>query len=407
MRFVRRQLDNGLEIIGEINPAAQSAAVGFFVRTGARDETATISGVSHFLEHMLFKGTETLTTLQVNEAFDRLGAKFNAFTSEENTVYYAAVLPEYLPSVTELWCKLMRPALPQADFDLEKQVILEEIAMYQDMPDFLVFEAGRELFFNGHPCGNSVLGSTESIRQMTRQQMYEYFQNRYAPDNMVVACCGKVDFDAVCSVVEQRCRQWQPQKPARAYPPYQFKPQKRCQTKPRLNRCHMALYTPSVALQDDQWYAAKLLSIIVGDPTGSRYYWSFIEPALADTAMMELASMDRTGCWASYLCCEPAKQAIVQEKLDELFTQLKKQGITEQELQAACNKALSAVVLKSEQPMGRLVSVGFNWLYRKEYISVDQTIQHYRAVRCRDINCLLEQFDLGSYTQYILMPAME
>ncbi|MHC4855030.1 MAG: M16 family metallopeptidase, partial [Planctomycetota bacterium] len=120
MNFEHRQLDNGLTIIGEVNPNAQSTGVGFFVRTGARDETPEINGVSHFLEHMLFKGTDTLSALEVNNAFDRLGAKFNAFTSEENTVYYAAVLPEYLMDVATLWMQLMRPALRDDDFNIEK-----------------------------------------------------------------------------------------------------------------------------------------------------------------------------------------------------------------------------------------------------------------------------------------------
>ena len=109
MEFQNKTSANGLTIIGEVNNSAQSAAVGFFVRTGARDETDAVSGVSHFLEHMLFKGTDKLSAMDVNEAFDKMGAKFNAFTSEENTVYYAAVLPEFLLEITELWTKLMRP----------------------------------------------------------------------------------------------------------------------------------------------------------------------------------------------------------------------------------------------------------------------------------------------------------
>ena len=152
MDFEYFKLDNGLTIIGEINPLAQSAAVGFFVRTGARDETSEVSGVSHFLEHMLFKGTDTLSALEVNMAFDRLGAKFNAFTSEENTVYYAAVLPEYLLDVAGLWMQLMRPSLRDDDFNIEKNVILEEIAMYKDLPQFEVMDQARALHFAEHPC---------------------------------------------------------------------------------------------------------------------------------------------------------------------------------------------------------------------------------------------------------------
>jgi len=139
MIFKHRQLDNGLTIIGRHIPGT-NAAMGFFARTGSRDETPEISGVSHFLEHMIFKGTDGLNWQQVNEAFDGIGAKFNAFTGEENTVYYAAVLSEFLPDVAQLWSQLMRPSLRDEDFNIEKNVILQEIAMYKDMPQFDVLD---------------------------------------------------------------------------------------------------------------------------------------------------------------------------------------------------------------------------------------------------------------------------
>ena len=204
MEFKERILDNGLRVIAEVNPAAKSAAVGYFVRTGSRDETMDINGVSHFLEHMLFKGTETLDALAVNAAFDNQGAQFNAFTSEEATVYYAAVLPECLEPVTDLWSQLMTPSLRDDDFNIEKNVIKEEIAMYQDMPSFDVMDRCRTLHFGEHPCGYSVLGSVESIDALTAEQMRDYFSRRYAPNNIVVSLAGQLDFDRMCQVIEQR-----------------------------------------------------------------------------------------------------------------------------------------------------------------------------------------------------------
>lgn len=405
MEFKHRQLDNGLTIIGEVNPDALSAAVGFFVRTGSRDETPEISGVSHFLEHMLFKGTETLSALEVNEAFDRLGAKFNAFTSEENTVYYAAVLPEYLGPVTDLWAQLMRPTLREDDFDMEKQVILEEIAMYLDMPDFLVFDRGRELFFTEHPCGNSVLGSIESITTLTAQQMRDYFTKRYAPNNITLACCGNFDFEQLCRRIEKQCGHWVHEETTRLTPPYRGASQKIYEQKDGLNRRHLAFYSPSVATQDDRWYAAKLLSIILGDSCGSRYFWSLIDPAIADTAFMELASMDATGAFCSYICCSPENAAQAEEVLNTIFTDVSSTGIEPDELEAARNKVLSSVALKSEQPMGRLVNLGFNWVYRGEYLSTAQDIEHIRTVTIDDIHGVLKAFNPGDYTLYSLGPA--
>src|SRR5881392_3914281 len=129
MPFHSHKLPNGLQLIGETSPSAKSVAVGFFVRTGARDETPPESGVSHFLEHMVFKGTPRRTALEVNRDFDRIGANYNAFTSEENTVFYAAILPEYLPKAVDVLADILRPSLRGEDFDMEKKVIIEEIKM--------------------------------------------------------------------------------------------------------------------------------------------------------------------------------------------------------------------------------------------------------------------------------------
>src|SRR5215468_4982105 len=134
MAFHKQSLKNGLQIIGETNPSARSLALGFFVRTGSRDETAPVSGVTHFLEHMVFKGTPRRTALDVNRDFDRIGANYNAYTSEENTVFYAAVLPEYLPQAVDILADILRPSLFTDDVDTEKNVIIEEIGMYDDQP---------------------------------------------------------------------------------------------------------------------------------------------------------------------------------------------------------------------------------------------------------------------------------
>ena len=141
MDFKKYTLENNLTLLGEVNPHAKSVALGFFVKTGARDETADVSGVSHFLEHMMFKGTEKRSALDVTYDLGNLGAQANAFTSEENTVYYASVLPEYFEDTLELLSDMLRPSLSQEEYDVEKKVILEEIALYQDHPMHILFEA--------------------------------------------------------------------------------------------------------------------------------------------------------------------------------------------------------------------------------------------------------------------------
>jgi predicted Zn-dependent peptidase len=169
--FQSHVFDNGLQIIGETSPSARSVALGFFVRTGARDETKEISGVTHFLEHMVFKGTPNRTAEDVNRDFDRIGAHYNAFTSEENTVFYAAILPEYLPAAVDILADILRPSLRNEDFDMEKNVIIEEIGMYEDQPMWSAYDHAKRIYFADHPLGKSILGTAESIRALTRDQI--------------------------------------------------------------------------------------------------------------------------------------------------------------------------------------------------------------------------------------------
>src|SRR3954462_5809741 len=158
----------GLRIIAEVNPGAHSAAAGFFVKTGARDEAAPVMGVSHFLEHMMFKGTGSISAEELNRRFDAMGARNNAYTSGEMTCFYAHTLPERLPDAAELLSLMMRPALREDDFDREKQVILEEIAMYKDEPYWVLFEEALDRHYRRAPMGHRVLGTTETITALAQ-----------------------------------------------------------------------------------------------------------------------------------------------------------------------------------------------------------------------------------------------
>src|SRR5438105_300737 len=206
--FQKETLPNGLTIIGETSPSARSVALGFFVRTGSRDENLEVSGVTHFLEHMVFKGTPRRTALDVNRDFDRIGAHYNAFTSEENTVFYAAILPEYIPQAVDVLADILRPSLRTDDFEMEKNVIIEEIGMYEDQPMWSAYDRAKRAFFADHPLGNSILGTPESIRALTREQMHAYFQRRYVAPNITVVVAGHFDWPGLVELVERQCGGW-------------------------------------------------------------------------------------------------------------------------------------------------------------------------------------------------------
>ncbi len=404
MEFKKHTLENGLTIVGEVNPSAKSTAVGYFVKTGSRDETKDMNGVSHFLEHMLFKGTETLDALSVNEAFDRTGAQFNAFTNEENTVYYAAVLPEYLLEVTALWSQLMRPALRDDDFNMEKNVIKEEIAMYQDLPQFDVMDRCRNLHFDGHPCGNSVLGTVESINALTAEQMRHYFAHRYAPNNISLVVVGNFDFDAIVELADKQCASWQSFDAPREISDHTGSKKTDKLNKANLMRTHICLTSRAVSFQDERRYAASLFNMIVGDSVGSRYFWELVDNAVAETATIHYEAMDGTGAFYSYIRCGSDNYSKVMDIVAKIFDDLQKNGINEDELQKAKNKILSAMVIKDETPMGRLLEVGFNWQYLNEYHTIEENINAIKSVTRDQVNRLIDQLKPGSFTQFTISP---
>src|SRR5262249_23940116 len=206
--FHSHVLKNGLRIIGETSPSARSVALGFFVRTGSRDEGPTVAGVTHFLEHMVFKGTPNRSAFDVNRDFDSIGAHYNAFTSEENTVFYAAILPEYIPQAVDILADILRPSLRVKDFEMEKNVIIEEIGMYEDQPTWSAYDHAKRIYFANHPLGNSILGTAESIRALTRDQMRAYFKRRYIPGNITVVAAGNFSLKQLVELVEQHYGGW-------------------------------------------------------------------------------------------------------------------------------------------------------------------------------------------------------
>src|SRR5690242_10922215 len=238
LTFHHHQLPNGLDIIAEVNPDSHSTALGLFVKTGSRDEDPAINGVSHFLEHMMFKGSEKYTWEDVNRIFDDMGARYNAFTSQEMTAYYANVLPEFTERTIEHLAHLLRPAIRNSDFDTEKKVILEEIAMYLDEPGHRLYEKLMEEHFSRHPLAMSVLGSADSITKLQRDQMANYFTSRYGPGNMVLAVTGQLDFDEIVKLAEKYMGQWPHVDAPRDQPVPLYQSKRMQMSDPKLNRCY-------------------------------------------------------------------------------------------------------------------------------------------------------------------------
>ncbi len=384
--------------MGEHHDDARTLATGFFVKTGARDETPEISGVSHFLEHMMFKGTPKRTPADVNREFDAMGARNNAFTSEEETVYYGAVLPQFQEQILDLLADMMRPALRNEDFDMEKNVILEEIAMYEDRPQFAVFDLLRATYFGDHPLGGSVLGSSDSIRALTRDQMHEYFSRRYAANNLTLALTGNYDWEGVKAQAQALCGDWNVAEVPRESPEFVPSPKINVKRNDKFNRAHIALMAPGFASQDERRTAAALAGEVIGAGEASRLYWALVHPGIAEAAQIGHDANDGAGAFYGYLLVDPSR---AQQALDVFRNEIAKacaEGLSVEEIERARRRIASAMVLGAETPMGRLRPVGFDWMYRREQKSPQDALERLLGVTPAQVNEVLQgkPFDLAT-----------
>jgi predicted Zn-dependent peptidase len=405
MPFHTHKLANGMQLIGETSPSARSVALGFFVRTGSRDETPEVSGVSHFLEHMVFKGTPHRTALDVNRDFDRIGADYNAFTSEENTVFHAAVLPEYLPQAVDIIADILRPSLRDDDFEMEKNVIIEEINMYEDQPMWSAYDHAKRIYFAEHKLGNSILGTPASIRALTRDQMHDYFRRRYVAPNVLVSAAGHFDWPDFVRQVEQHCGSWENGPVGReGVRETAGSGRFEVMTRAKVTQEHVILMSPGPAADSPLRHSADLLSMAVGDDSGSRLYWALVDPGLADSADCSFHEYEGTGSFYTSFSGEPEQAQDNLARVLKVLAEVQKKSIGEDELAQARSKILSRVVRGSERPKGRMMAIGMGWTYQHEYRSVDDDLRAYEGVTLASVRQVLDRYPLDQVTTLALGP---
>jgi len=391
IEFKEQTLDNGLKIIAEVDESAHTAAVGFFVKTGARDEDPAVMGVSHFLEHMMFKGTARRSAADVDREFDEIGAEHNAYTTAEQTAFWAHCLPEHLPRAEEILADILRPALRPEDFDSEKPVILEEIAMYRDHPFWVLYERAMEVYYGSHPLSHRVLGTAETVAGMTRQQMADYFENRYSADNMTVALAGKLDFEGMIGRFAGHCGHWQTTRPRRQHPDARTTDRQFTIDSEKVNQHYVMMLCPAPAMNDERRYAAAMLAQILGDSEGSRLYWALIETGLAEEAQVHYDGRDGLGEYIVYCSGAPTNaeriERIALQEAGKLIDSL-----TEDDLLRVRSKVATAATLHGELPAGRMRRLGQLWLYLGQYRSLEEELDRINAVTLDDLGALHTEF---------------
>lgn len=403
MKFYHSTLSNGLTLLGEKREGAVSTAVGVFTKTGARDEAPAESGISHFLEHMVFKGTTTRSSLDITYQLGSLGAQANAYTAEEVTVFYTAVLPEYYPRALEILCDMMSPALDAKEFDLEKKVILDEIALYLDRPTHVLFETALAEYFKGHSAGNKVLGTAQSVGAMTVDMMRSYHARRYKASNMIVAVTGDFDWSEFVDLAGGYTSAWPAGRADREVFRHEPSPGRLVIEKENLQQAHLCLVGAGPSAMDEERYALQVLAMVLGGGSGSKAYWDIVDKGLGDAASIDVEEMDGTGIVYGYLSTTPDKV----ESVGEILLKIMKAPLdfTDGELDRARVKLATQVVLEGESTMRRLMAVGLDWLYRGRYQPLDEEIERIKQVGREEIAKALDKYSFSPSNTVVLLPS--
>lgn len=385
-------LPNGLTVVGQRMPGIESVALGYHVRTGARDEDTQLAGVSHFLEHMMFKGTQTRSAIEISKQFEDMGAQYNAFTSVESTVYYARVLGDQLPTALDLLSDMMRPLLDEAEFTTEKGVIIEEIARSEDQPTHELFHKLFATYFQGHPLANSVLGTPETIRAMPVERMREYQTRRYSPDNMVFGIAGNFEWDPLMESLQQLTSGWEPRRPGREVREFEPRLSAAVDVQSKLQQEHVAVASAAPSESSEDSWTAELIASVLGDSSGSRLFWEVAQKGLADTIDTGYSTFVDAGMFITYFSASPKNAPKVLRLVREEMEKLAGGGVTAEELERAKTKAVSDTVLSGEASQRRMFEITDLYMSKGRALSVDEIVAAIEKVGVEDVNRVLREY---------------
>ncbi len=388
MQFKHVKLENGLEIVAEVNSDALSVSLGYFAKVGSRHESPEMAGVSHFLEHMQFKGTPRRSAEHVNREIDELGGHSNAYTSEDHTVYYLHVIPEYQAQAVDLLTDIMRPSLREDDFETEKQVIIEEIAMYDDQPPYGAFELAMEQYYgDDHPLANRVLGTSETVTGLTAEAMRSFHQQRYAPNNLMFVATGAVDFDSLVKQLRKLTVNWESKSiPVQPFVRSNAKMKFHEIIVPVANQQYILGLQSGPTRNSADRHAMRLASSAIGDENGSRLFWALIDTGLAETACLFAQPFDDHGNNGIFLCCAPDDAQSNWEKAHEILAAVQREPLTSRELELVRNRVCASIILSAERPSSRLFSVGNSWMFRGKYETLEEVLEKYNSVNLDSFN---------------------
>ncbi|ASY14778.1 peptidase M16 [Candidatus Planktophila dulcis] len=412
MSVKRSVHSSGLRIVTEEVPSVRSAAVGIWVNVGSRDEAPATAGASHFLEHLLFKGTTSRTALDISSSIESVGGEMNAFTSKEYTCFYARVIDTDLPMAIEVVSDLITSSIVTAlDVDAERKVVLEEIAMRDDDPSDLVHDLFSDTYYGDTQIGRPILGTVESIKGMSRNTVFNYYKKKYLPQDLVVAVAGNIKHKRVVAMVEQALSRDNFLDVMAApvirpnFPIKNTKQQSVGLMYKKSEQAHMFYGMEGVARADDRRFAMGVLSAALGGGMSSRLFQEIREKrGLAYSVYAYAQQFAGSGVLGFYAGCNPTKAIEVVEIIRSVLSDVADNGMTHEEIERAKGAVRGSLVLSQEDTGSRMSRIGKNEIVYGQVMDFDDILKAISRVSAQDIHEIASEFLVKTPTLALVGP---
>lgn len=401
-------LDNGVRIVSEEIPFVRSVSVGLWVDTGSRDESASLNGISHFVEHMVFKGTEQRSIAEIARSLESVGGYLNAFTGKEHTCYYARVLDEHLPLALDVTSDLLLHAtFPDKELEKEKGVVIEELRNAEDDPDDIIHDLADREVFGRHPLGMPVIGSEKTVRAFRRQDLIAYRDRRYTPDRIVVAAAGRLDHDVLVQLVDRHLGKLRPtQRPVVRTKPARQRTQEIRLQKP-IQQAHLCLGAIGYSVHQRQRFPLLVLNTLLGDGMSSRLFQTIRERhGFAYSVYSFANTMSDTGTFGVYAGMD---QANVSKVLGLIWTELadlRDRAVSRAELRRTKDQLKGSMMLSLESIPNRMMRLGGSELSIGRLPSLDSILESIESVTAEDVRSVADAlFRRERFATVILEPS--
>jgi predicted Zn-dependent peptidase len=390
----RAILPNGIRVITEYMPHVRSVSVGLWIGTGSREEAESETGISHFIEHMVFKGTKNRSAEQIARSVDSIGGGLDAFTSKELVSYNVKVLDEHVPAAFDVAADLVRnPLFLEEDIEKEKGVILEELKMEVDNPEYLIHEIFSSNFWKDHPLGRPILGTKQTIRSFDRSQVERYYRQYYTPSNILVTAAGNLDHRRLMRISEEQLGDLKPrptrklEQAPKAHAPLVFR------NKSSLEQVHVYLGVPSIPMSHESRFACYILNAILGGGMSSRLFQNIREKqGLAYAVYSELTMYRDAGCMLIYAGTSLKSAGKVVESVVHELRELVDHRVTQEEMRRAKDHLKGSYVLGLESTGSRMMNLARQELYFKRFFSLSEMLERIEHVTADEVQKLAEQF---------------